>query len=124
MDKYKYTYIKVGPAIKLKNYILRLAFPSYGCCSNCGAPWNACKPKDVNTDVGRAMFAVCKECWDKMTPEQRIDAYHNLWIRWGKNDRTFKKVKADICKMSNEEEHRPIYNGCLIYPLRRATKDA
>jgi hypothetical protein len=116
--KPRFTYINVTPFAKIKNAILREIYPGYGCCSNCGSPWNTCKPKDVVTGVDRAMFAVCEDCWDKMTLDQRVYAYYKLWKKWGMEDEDFEKIEAEICKMT----HSPHYNSDLQDLLKLATK--
>lgn len=66
--------------------ILRFIAPGYGYCGCCGKPWKFTAWHSTEFTDGRGLFPLCKSCWGKMTPEQRLPYYRDLWEEWGADE--------------------------------------
>lgn len=57
----------------------------FGSCYRCGHSWAWRQPHGTQFGSGgRACFPLCEECWEQLTPEQRLPYYQQLvdsWIR-------------------------------------------
>jgi len=82
--------------------LLRVISPSYGACKACGVPWKFAKPHDTDYQDGSGVFALCEDCWQERTPEQRLPYYGRLvlvdWWRSGSlvDYTTWANIKAAV----------------------------
>ena len=76
-----------------------LDYPGYGGCYRCQRRWPICQSHATpfrNQDGEKhGCFPLCQECWEELTPEQRLVYYQQLWAEWESWD-----------KMPREEWHR------------------
>ena len=55
----------------------------YSGCGKCGDTWNWKEPHStIYNEYGTGCFPLCKECWQKLTPEQRLPFYMQLVDLW------------------------------------------
>jgi hypothetical protein len=57
----------------IRNYIGRRK--GYGGCTRCGDTWNWKAEHVTEFERGRGCFPLCEECWQSLTPEQRLPYY-------------------------------------------------
>jgi len=52
-------------------------------CGRCQNPWYLVKAHTTECP-GRSwgMFPLCEECWQKLTPQQRLPYYEEVWREW------------------------------------------
>lgn len=74
---------------KLHGRLLNWAHPGYGKCSRCGRVWAICEPHitpydgyGVRFKEYGGCFALCQECWEELTPQERLPHYLSLLYRW------------------------------------------
>jgi len=69
---------------------------SYGHCLCCGGSWAVKRPHwTFYSDAG--MGPVCEECYDELSPEERLPYYVKLWESWGSpEDVDFSLIRQGI----------------------------
>lgn len=61
----------------------RLIFFNWGSCGRCKRTWPICEEHCTGyRESGGGCFPLCEQCWQELTPEQRLPYYHDLWISW------------------------------------------
>jgi hypothetical protein len=91
--------------MKLRGTITHAMFPQYSWCLRCKTTWNLVESRSVNyiacSEEQRrkwwietikqdppprykdyptsGIFALCTECWDQLTPQERLVYYEELW---------------------------------------------
>lgn len=59
-------------------------YPDNSWCGCCYRPWPICK--EHLTDFGGrrsgGCFALCEECWEELTPEERLPFYKKVYELW------------------------------------------
>lgn len=54
----------------------RQAFaPGYSYCLHCGTPWKWVEGKIIMYSESCGCFPICEECWDTLTPVDRLPYY-------------------------------------------------
>lgn len=83
---------------------LTLKFQGFGACSECGYCWGAVESKNIDISDGSAMFPVCHDCFEKLSPKQIMRHVLALCLRWSSVDRnvTSEDVKS-WCERANKE---------------------
>jgi len=62
----------------------RILHPSTTACMRCWRSWEIVKSHATHYRNGQGCFPLCEECWQELTPEQRLPFYrklYNVWIR-------------------------------------------
>jgi len=62
-----------------KGIVEQQLYPGRGTCSRCGRPWGAVEGHATWYTEGHGCFPLCEECWEELTPEQRLP-YYRQWI--------------------------------------------
>lgn len=63
--------------------LLRKKYSNEGTCPHCGLPWSCCNIHHVSINEREGFFAVCEDCYEKMTDMELMAAYQNLWhVGW------------------------------------------
>lgn len=83
--------------------IFQLIYPGYSTCGRCYRPWAIVETYSVEYEEYSGHFAICENCWNKTTIEEKI--YYYTQIDWIKNN---KEYKINIIKN--------ILNECNIDP--------
>lgn len=90
-----FLYLHRGSPITLSSILN----PSYGTCGKCGMPWNKVKYHITNYTISNGCFPLCEECWQKLTPKERLPYYRSLYDRWselGRNDTDWEQIKKAV----------------------------
>ena len=88
-----------GMSRKLKN--IRGKAKGYSNCSRCGDSWDWKEDheipykRDAEGRIRGLMFPVCEECYQEISPEERLEYCIRLWKSWGSPP---DKVDWDIVK--------------------------
>ena len=98
---------------KIKNTVLKRVFKNYTCCSLCETPFPMCSPIWITTYINRPQYGcgghvvgydsqvghayLCKECWDKLSIDERIELYSKEFTRQN-NKEEFEKCRLNICR--------------------------
>jgi len=68
----------------------------YGRCLHCGGSW-AIKRPHWTWYSDAAMGPLCEECYDELSPEERLPYYVKLWESWGSpEDVDFSLIRQGI----------------------------
>lgn len=51
-------------------------------CGLCARPWCRVQGHETSTGDGRGVFPLCEECWEKLTPAERMPFYEQLVESW------------------------------------------
>lgn len=89
--------------------IARLFSPGYSHCRHCGFPWNCVNHHVTTYTEGRGMFPLCETCWSKLTVEERIPYYVQLWEEWNRKDLpglTVEDIRAAVIAEAELKEAR------------------
>jgi len=105
---------------RILSYPDRLFQPSFGWCERCKMTWGSvawhdtaygeAKPLEVkqegNSDIKilsatmqGGMFALCENCWQELTPKQRLPYYRAVfdgWVKDGCKDRDWKEIEKAV----------------------------
>lgn len=54
----------------------------YGGCKRCHDTWDWKQPHDTPINARQGCFPLCQECWEALTPEQRLPYYERLADEW------------------------------------------
>lgn len=65
----------------------RNTHPSYGNCYRCQLTWATVKghmTQFVGDELtgGTSLFPLCEDCWQELTPQERLPFYRQLWLSW------------------------------------------
>jgi hypothetical protein len=60
----------------------RPLYPDCGTCYYCGRPWPVCKAHDTPYNDYKSCFPLCEDCWEELTPQERLPYYRQLWFKW------------------------------------------
>lgn len=71
---------------KLHGSITQL-FSHFGSCGRCNRNWGICQGHDTKYSEYYGMFPLCEDCWQELTPEQRLPFYHATIERWESSGR-------------------------------------
>jgi hypothetical protein len=65
---------------------LNLSYPGYGRCYRCQRNWKICNSHCTmfkeDKEGAEGCFPLCQECWEELTPDQRLVYYQQLWAEW------------------------------------------
>ena len=103
---------------KFIGFFERILHPAYGTCSRCKRPWSDAKEHVVEYDnavsdeyllvegesfsvylSGSGCFALCTQCWNECSVEERIKYYNDLVDRWSIYDATDDGTPWHITRM-------------------------
>lgn len=56
--------------------------PGISGCYRCYRNWMICQGHDTQFNARSAMFPLCEECWQELTPQTRLPYYRQLWDDW------------------------------------------
>jgi len=63
--------------------ISNLLAPGYSHCKKCHTNWRFVKGHSTYVPgTGRGLFPLCEQCWEELTPEQRLPYYQQLYNEW------------------------------------------
>lgn len=65
---------------RVRNRFGRVA--GFGSCYRCGGTWNHVEEHTTYYNDHSGCFPLCKDCWEKLTPEQRLPYYAQLMGLW------------------------------------------
>ncbi len=68
---------------KLKNRVRNSS--RFSGCGRCGGTWNWKEPHSTWYGA-EGMFPLCEECYQELTPKERVPFYEALWSSWGKSE--------------------------------------
>jgi hypothetical protein len=54
----------------------------YGWCGRCKRPWNVVRSHETPYRPGQGCFPLCEDCWQILTPDQRLPYYMALVDKW------------------------------------------
>ena len=60
-------------------------YPGYGNCLCCKRCWPICLPHITQIDTTSGVFPLCEECWQELSPDDRLPYYHMMWRQWIEN---------------------------------------
>ena len=95
-----------------ENYIAKYGYPRRpgGECVLCHAKWADVPSHNTKVTSKYGMFAVCKDCWEKMPSEFIIAAYHRVFNSWEEDFQEGLKVfsrQEAIEALTEELRNRP-----------------
>jgi len=88
--------------LKLANENLRSnAGTGIGCCERCTITWHDAKYHSTSINSNSGMFPLCEECWQELSPAERVPFYGALWAawhQWGKPDIAWLDIEDAVMK--------------------------
>lgn len=76
------TYPTSFPLDSWKAKYYRLLHPGWGTCLRCGMPWVKVESHRTQYNETSGCFPLCQECWDQLTPSERLPFYQQLIAVW------------------------------------------
>ena len=72
---------------RARAWIERSLFPHHSWCYCCRRPWSRVDGHMTPYAEGQSCFPLCKSCWSRLTPLNRLPYYRMLWEAWeGRDD--------------------------------------
>lgn len=63
-------------------HLTRLVSPSYSCCGRCRCTWRFVREHQTDYTPTAGCFPLCEWCWQRLTPQERLPYYRQLWNSW------------------------------------------
>lgn len=71
---------------KAIGFFSRLVFPEYSFCGRCGRTWPFCQEHKTPISSSGGCFPLCEDCWDELTPKERLPYYRDMWLDWPRSE--------------------------------------
>lgn len=67
---------------KIAGFFARLVSPMCSWCGRCDMPWNLTKNHVTGVTEVSGIFPLCENCWNDLTPQDRLPYYRKLYESW------------------------------------------
>lgn len=87
---------------RLIGIVSHITHPGFSSCFRCWRVWKIAKPHSTMYTDSFGCFPLCEECWQVLTPEQRLPYYRALYDKWRNamtpGMRSFQEIKEAVMK--------------------------
>jgi len=79
-------------------------YQGFGRCGRCARPWPICESHTTPYKEGYGMFPLCQDCWEELTPQERLKYYYQLCLEWSSfganegDDFVWKEIETAVLK--------------------------
>lgn len=80
--------------------------PGYSWCVRCKTAWRFIEEQSVYYKQGRGCFALCVECWNETTEEERVRAHMEMMARYWYQDKPVNEEEVALVLAAVRRESR------------------
>ena len=78
--------------------ISHVIYPGLGWCYRCKTNWAFVESHTTWLNDHAATFPLCEQCWDELTPEERLPYYRMQWEAWPIHQYTWDEMRAAVMR--------------------------